>query len=622
MKKRFTTTLASAMAVAIAFMAMPKDNNEVYAAETKNSVVYTDTVWNYGFSYYGIDYTAYAQYQFEENQEISWDTLDAKTPFGVKVVQNGTKGKEIALEDAEKTVGQRKSNLQLQKADVEYLQALLCGNNPITENDMELYDNGDNCLNLSDLIEVARRYASVPTHFIVSEDGTQMELSEFTKFLDYYSEAGVKEFEVKYGDKAPVKETTTTTTTTTQPTTTTTTTTKLTTTTTTTQPTTTTTTTQPTTTTTTTTKSTTTTTTTQPTTTTTTTTTTTSTTTTTTTSTQFTPPEIEEILDPDGWEIEEDLYYKLIETAEDFGVARYKFVYTEQPIEYGLCVVDAGYGTDEWCGYQFAYYDDYQYVEPDLYEYYKNSHVKAFAWRLENKTPKAILIDIIDPMAGYWRYQYWWIVPVDENGNEVYELLYSTPTSTTTITTSTTTTTTTTSTTTSFTPPAIEDILDPDGYEIEEYQYDRLIETAKNFGVERYKFVYSETPIEYGLCWAYIDEEAYGGYQFAYFDDYKYVQPDLYEYYKTSHVKAFVWKWTDDGVQAMLIDIIDQMAGYWQYQYWWIVPVDENGNEVYELLYTAPTSETNTQSNSNNTTTEKFNQLLAFLSIDKKLIKK
>ena len=202
----------------------------------------------------------------------------------------------------------------------------------------------------------------------------------------------------------------------------------------------------------------------------------------------------------------------------------------------------------------------------------------------------------------------------------------TTTTSTTTTTTTTTPTTTTTTTTNpNWNPPAKSSLVH-DGKQIDDATYDILINTAKTFAIDKYKIVWSNTPIEYaytdpGLFYCMKNGIAYGyGVQVAPGYDVTEICPDMdmstqcfYEQYELMCYRPLT---DDDKLDKVLsgfevtesaykegnivvgaiedINIPNDANDAFQLKYdneynsfnfmnWYLIPLDNNSKEVYSL---------------------------------------
>ena len=209
----------------------------------------------------------------------------------------------------------------------------------------------------------------------------------------------------------------------------------------------------------------------------------------------------------------------------------------------------------------------------------------------------------------------------------------TTETTTTTTTETTTTTTTTepqaTTTTADWNPPAMEDLVH-EGEQIDQNTYDILLNTAKMFNIEKYQIVWSDHPIEYayadpGLYYCMHNGIAYGyGVQIVSGTDVKGICPTMdnftasdFEWNQYMCYRPLVeednaekvmmnyeesygsYRDFETGLVGMMIDdIIEPTYIYTEYIVllkdenkfnpfefinWYLIPIDENGEPVYEL---------------------------------------
>ena len=178
----------------------------------------------------------------------------------------------------------------------------------------------------------------------------------------------------------------------------------------------------------------------------------------------------------------------------------------------------------------------------------------------------------------------------------------TTTTSVTTTTPVTSSTTTQTEPTKPVTQPVPSIPVDPDGWEMDEEQYNGFVETAELFGIENYKIVWSEEQIMYSIVLPSEDftmiYDYYGwwGFQICPISDLEKLEIELIQ--KTGIYQGeytdIIWRpiVDDDPPEYCQYDIrcnafISQATGYnpWQYDNWCLIPLDEDGNEVLKFLY-------------------------------------
>ena len=330
-----------------------------------------------------------------------------------------------------------------------------------------------------------------------------------------------------------------------------------------------------------------------------------------------------------GEQIYADTYDILINTAKTFGIDKYKIVWSPLPIEYaytdpGLfyCMKNGiayGYGVQVVPSYDIlticpdidmsseCFYEQYEYmcyrpltVEDNLDKVLASFEVTESAYKEGNIVVGAI--EDINPAPNFrgeyteyilselefaneynaFTFTNWYLIPIDDNSNEVYTLNYK---------------------------ETYNDVrsncmnktkywftsedLTPDEELVTKYSFYEDLKMAKFFDFDNYKYVYSpDEVIYYGIN---------SGCQIVKASDYIVLKPNLYQEFiddgcteevakneveylcSTEHYLYYRWHLKDwnDGNSELKIstDFTDN------YLEMYMVPLDSNGNEMLKMLY-------------------------------------
>ena len=232
--------------------------------------------------------------------------------------------------------------------------------------------------------------------------------------------------------------------------------------------------------------------------------------------TTTTPTENSLPLDPYGWEIEQEEYDGLVNTAELFGIENYKIVWTDELIPYSITIPSdsfmAIYDYSGSWGFQVIPYTTEIIPTNQVFGIYRVPYT-MIAWRPtvdgETGTYVATPFALENEGSNPWEHNNWCLIPLDENGNEIKESLFKQ--------------------TSEFIAPTIEEIRDKnDGRYISSSVYNTLISEAQNYGIEEYEITYSDERIDNTVI---VLTEWFSNLNYAY---------DSFLYIKTEDLKNYI----------------------------------------------------------------------------------
>lgn len=345
--------------------------------------------------------------------------------------------------------------------------------------------------------------------------------------------------------------------------------------------------------------------------------------------TQWTPPAMEDLV-YEGEQIDQTTYDILIDTAEAFGIDRYKIVWSDHPIEYAYADPGLYYsmkmGVAYGYGVQIAPGAEVKTLCPNMTNldasYYKFDQFLCYRPIVEDDSQEEVLAgfdvtygaykdgdivvmdmeDIIEPEridTNYmsellWANEFnpfnfvnWYLVPIDEKGNEIYEMNTNEYTEV----------------KTSFEPTywfTNEELL-ADGRELRREDFYAFLKTAEFFGFSNFKFIYSEDVVYYGFNngnFGYGFCTPTGTAQIVPGTDITILNPNLYQSYIDSgyseeEANALVehWKnstyiaWIKEELVKETVENDILYSGYYVLSNYYMIPLDENGNEILKLMY-------------------------------------
>jgi len=148
-------------------------------------------------------------------------------------------------------------------------------------------------------------------------------------------------------------------------------------------------------------------------------------------------------VDSEGWEIDQEIYDALVNSAELFGIDNYKIVWSEEEILYSIIYINDwfanSYDLQQQWGVQLCDVQEVREENPEfIEEYFLNDTLDFlnFVWRpclIDDEQDKELSWnkDIRYELfwlkgTGYtpWKYQHWCLIPLDSKGNENLRFLY------------------------------------------------------------------------------------------------------------------------------------------------------------------------------------------------------
>ena len=146
-------------------------------------------------------------------------------------------------------------------------------------------------------------------------------------------------------------------------------------------------------------------------------------------------------LDPDGWEIETEIYNSLVESAKLFGIDNYKIVWTEKEVLNSIVYIDSwfasAYSLQQNWAIQLCSIEEIERTntefQVELGLHGDNYNFTHFVWRPSLKGDwqdekfgyNEYRCDIIFIENHIWKYLHWCLIPLDENGNEDLRIWYN-----------------------------------------------------------------------------------------------------------------------------------------------------------------------------------------------------